>query len=207
MNFPNAYKGISRILTAQWIQVICSILTIIGVVLTAGFSLNAADPGAETGISGAIVAVAMVFGIIAIIMNLVGINNARKDDPQFSTAFIFCILSLILGIVAVVIQFLDPVIAGWVSFVQKILSLAVIEYVVAGCISLAAQLKNEAVAGLGKTIRIIITILYCIAIVSCILGNVAASFDNILSIADVVLEMVVFIVYIVFLTRAKSMLA
>ena len=217
MNFPNAYKGISRILTAQWIQLICSILTIIGAVLTivysisaattAEASLKAADFSTLTGITGTIVFVAMIFGIIAIIMNLVGISNARKDDSQFSTAFILCIISLILGIVTGGIQFLNPAIAGWLSFVQNVLSLAVIEYVVAGITSLAKQLKNEDVAGLGKSIRIIITILYCIAIIICIIGNVATSLDNILSVVEVVLELVVFIAYIVLLMKEKRMLA
>jgi len=217
MNFPNAHKGISRILTAQWIQLICSVLTIVGAVLTIVYSisavtaaeapLKAADVSTVTGISGAIVIVALVFGIIAIIMNLIGINTARKDDSQFNTAFILCIISLIVGIAAGVIQIFNPTIADWMNYAQKILSLAVIEYVVAGIISLASQLNDKSVAGLGRTLRTIILILYCLAIVIRVIGNVGTSLGNIFSIADVVLELVVFIIYIVLLTKAKRMLA
>ena len=207
MSFPNAYKGISRILSAQCIQLICSVLTIIGAVLAIVYSLNSTDYVTLTEISGTVVLIAMIFGIIAIIMNLVGISTARKDDSQFSTAFIFCVISLILGIAAGVIELINPTIADWISFVQKIASFAVIEHVVAGIISLATQLKDQEVADLARKIRTIISILYCVAIILSVIGNVDKSLTNIFSVADVILEMAVFIVYIVLLTKAKKMLA
>ena len=218
MKFPNARKGISKILTAQWLNLISIVLILIGGITAAVFAISAgliSEGSAEAagaalvsaGVGGAVALAGMVIAVIAIILNLVGLNTARKDDTQFNTAFMLCVISLVLAILAVCLQSVNPDIAGWISFVQKILSLAVIEYVAAGIISLAEQLHNAKTADLGRKLRIIITVLYIIAIILNVFGNAASTMGSIVSTVDAVLELVVFIVYIVLLTKAKKMLA
>ncbi len=218
MNYQNARKGISKILTAQWIQIICIILMLIGAVTTIVFTFSAgilsdvsADAAGESimkaGIGGMIVLAALVIGVIAFILNLVGLNTARKDETQFNTAFMICIIGLVVAVLATCLQSVNPIFADWMNFVQKILSLAVIEYVAAGIISIAEKLNNEKVAGLGRKIRMLIMILYIIVLVLNVFGKGTSLLAGYVSIAEVVLELIVFIVYIVLLTKAKNMLA
>ena len=218
MRFPNAHKGISRILTSQWIQLISTILMLVGAVAAVTFLTSAENlqevskeaANASTvsaGIGGLIAIAGLVLAIIAFIMELLGLNTARQDESQFNTAFFMCLGGLILAILAAVLQTPFPSIADVLSLVSKIFSLGVIEYCAAGIISLALQLNDQATADLGRKLRILISILYGVAIVLSIFGKKESTFTNIITIADAVVEVIVFIVFIVLLSKAKKMLA
>lgn len=220
MNYSNAHKGISRILTAQWIQLISVALIVIGGIISAVYAVSAqilseipSDISelavnaslTRVGIGGVLLLIGTVVAIVGIIMNLIGLNTARKDEAQFTTAFWLCIGSLVASVLVAVFQVSNPGIANWLSLAQKVLSLAVIEYAVNGIVNLAEKMKNTAVAELGRKLRFLILILYAIAMVLIVFTS--GKLSGIISVADTVLELIVFIIYIVILIKAKNMLA
>jgi len=217
MKFSNAYRGISKILTAQWISLISTLLMIVGVIVAAVNTValvEVAEASAQAasgalvgaGIGSVLALIGLIIGVIAIILNLVGLGTARKDENKFNTAFILCIVSLIAGIAASATQVAAPPVSSWLSLAQKITSLAVIEYAVAGIVVLADKLQNAQVAKLGRNLRVIILIIYCVVAALIVVGNLS-KLGSIFSIIELVLEVIVFIVYIVLLAKAKKMLA
>ena len=220
MNYPNAHKGISRILTAQWIQLVSLALILIGGIISAVFAVSAqllsevpSDISElavnaslmRAGIGGILLMVGAVIAVVGIIMNLIGLNTARKDEDQFTTAFWLCIGSLVAAVLVAVFQARNPGVANWLNLVQKVMWLAVIEYAVNGIINLAEKLKNTAVAELGRKLRFLILVLYAIAMVLTVFTS--GKLSGIITIADTVLELIVYIIYIVILVKAKKMLA
>ncbi len=130
MRFPNAYQGVKKLFTSEILNIIAGFLLFIGaiaaVIAGAGVA-SAANQDALTGTQtaailggGAITAVFMVGGfvisIIAYIMMIVGLNNARKDDSNFNNAFIFVFVSLGLSVLSSFIPGTFGQIVGSLSF-------------------------------------------------------------------------------------------
>lgn len=199
MTHENARAGFSKLFTAQILGLIaacCSLLTLIPVVGTiiGGLAMG-------------------VLGIIGYIMNLVGLNQAGKDEELIKSAFGLAILSLILGIVGPIVGSLVGVtwIASIINIITTIISLVIIHHVLFGGANLNSALSEKA----AKTwkivlIVIILDIVVTIGLVICALlssgtaAAVVAIVVVILTIVDVILDLVSYIMYLSFLSKAKN---
>lgn len=209
MQFPNAYTGVKKIRTAEILQLIGAlcllIMAILGIVALASGSVGGALASvAGMGIFGI---GAGVLGIIAFILCIVGLSAAGKDESQFKSALI----AVLIGLVATVVAsfFGDETIKEIGTTVQSLANLISTILVVSGIISLATQLNNDAVATRGKTILKLIVCFNVLALIADIVGLFIPGgqiVGAIIALAAVVLDIIVYIIYLGYLKKAVVML-
>jgi len=203
--YQNAYKGISKVFLAQILKIIGVIATVIGLAL-AIVGLNEANL-AEAG-GGAIAALAgMIIAIIALIFNIIGLNQARKDQNYFKIAFVMTLFALAISIIATFAISANSSAGTWMKFFSTLMELLAFEYVVKGVIVLAEALNDKGMAAFGRKMMILITIGYLALLVIELWGNTAANANGIITMIASVIELVVYVMYIIFLAKSKKMLA
>lgn len=221
MSFPNAAKGVKRIFTAEILKLFAYICLIIGVITTAILYLS---DGNETFNSAAAVSLgALVVSVImaityvvllvtSFIMNLVGYINARNDNENFKTALVFLSVGIVFSVVQV---FLVNKGIGSIMYSLSTLSetLATI-FVIAGVMQIAFQLGREDISKKGATVLKLIIAVECITFVlsffSTFFRNEANSFSStsvLLLGASILINFIKYILYLLFLSKSKRMLA
>ena len=216
MKYPNAYAGIKKIFVSQILEIISVILFLIGMiaVIAGAVSLTGETEVAAAGLVtagvGVILAIAgSIIAIIALILNLIGLNKAKKDEKNFQYAFWFVIIGLAATIITTFVQTANPWLAGWLEFVGTVMTVCAIEYSIVAIINLASAVGNESVEKLGRFSRILVTILWVVVVIMRVWRNELAAnstVSNIVAIVYLILELLVYILYIVLLSKAKKML-
>ncbi len=200
MAHENARAGFGKLFTAQVLGIIaafCSLLTLI--------------PGIGPVIAGAAIA---ILGLIGYIMNLVGLNQAGKDEDLIKSAFGLAIFSLILGVAGGILGALFSSmtwISSVVNLINSIISLVIIHHVLFGGANLNSALADKA-ATTWKIVMtvVIIDIIVAIGLIVCgiIAGSTASGIIAIvvivLTVLDVILDIVSYFMYLSFLARAKN---
>ena len=100
MRFPNAHEGVKKIFTAEILMIIVTI----GTVIVSGISMSGDRSEGAIGAAAIILVAAGVISIIAFIMNLLGIIQARKDEAKFT----YALYAVIGGIIASLVQSAFP---------------------------------------------------------------------------------------------------
>ena len=221
MKFPSAAKGISKIFASEILTLISVIAIGFAGIFTIVFAANAeADADltvatAFTGIGTLLFAVAAcVLMVIALILMIIGVIQAAKDEASFRVIIFLTIFSLIVAVAGAVFAGIFPntklpyniatVVSNIISFICSIL-------VILGIGNLAAQLKNDKVmAKCGSLLKIII----CIGVLSIIARIVSlfipSTVTAIIVIGIAVLAMILcvvqYILYLSLLANAKTML-
>lgn len=216
MSYENARKGISKVFSAEVLQIIAAlcgavagVLGVVAVAAVAGESTG----GAIAGSIGVVVAglAALVLSVIGFIMLLVGLNTAGKDSEQIKKAFTISIVSLIVAIICGILKSFTP---AWVAnigdIVATVLGLLVTYNVLFGCAGLNSDLAEKA-SSTWKVYLCVIILDIVIVIVTLIMGllgftAVSVVAATILVVADAVLEVVAYIMFLVFLSKAKNTL-
>lgn len=217
MNFENAKKGIGQIFTAEILQIITIVLlviTAIAGVLALG-ALDAESEGVFLG-SGIVTLVAglggTVISIIAFILNLLGVNNASKDEESFKSAMMWIIIGIIAALVGGFVTTV-PVLPDVLKILVNVTELLVMYYVLMGCKNLALKIRNTEVAESADKIWKLIMVTYIITIIVMIIGliislvsaGVAGVIIAVLSIVASVIEVIAYIMYLMMLSKAKNM--
>lgn len=221
MKFPNASQGVKKLFTSEILNIIAGFLLFIGAIgaaIAAAGAMSAANQDSLTGGQtaallggGAITAVFMfgglVISIIAYIMMIVGLNNARKDDSNFNTAFIFVFVSLILSVIS---SFIPGVFGQILSSISQLATMFVTVFIILGIRSLAIQLGNQQVENKGKTILYIIAAVYILAFIAKLVSTFttasAAVVSGVLAVIVIVLDIIAYIIFLTYLAQAKKML-
>ena len=210
MTYPNAFKGVKKIFTAEILTIISTILLLIAAALAVG-AANVADTADETAL--AMIGVLAIFGIagtiialIAFFINLSGLKAGAQDEPKFKTALIF----VIVGIVATLISgFFEGVVSDIFSYINSIASVLITYFVISAIMSLAGQLGNEEMVQKGKTA---ITFVVAAFAVSLIVSIISLFLNNdtvvgVLGVIALILSLVQYIIYLVYLAKSKKMLS
>lgn len=218
MSFENARNGIGKVFTAQVLNIIMAVCTLItGIfIATAIGAVSAESTGGAiaSGIGGVLFSVAAgIIGIIAFILQLVGLNKAGQDSEQIKKAFTITIVSLIVAIVFGILNSAFSS-ATWIKslgdIVATVLGLLVTYNILFGCAGLKSELTEKA-NGTWKMYMIVIILDIVIGIVSIILGAlgvtaVSAIAYVIIIIADFVFDLIAYIMFISFLNLARKTL-
>ena len=212
MTYPDAYKGVKKIFIAQILALITVVMA--GVVngLTSGVE-KAFDITDETmALAGSLGIAVLVIGILVIIMYLIGLRQAGRDEIYFRSGFTFAVIELIGSIAKAIGEYtkLDKLtdIGGLVEQVAEIL---VIVYVIYGVIHLAQQLDNDKVVGHGRRLLSLVTIMLLVSLIIRAIANyvTSESAEEVLGIAIIAASIVILIayfIYILLLGRAVKML-
>ncbi len=221
MSFPNGYKGVSKLFAAEILMLISSVILVvsggigIGIAsLTAATQLTVAAVAA-IGIVGILILAASIVVLIAMIIKLVGLAQAGRDERNFKIAFNISIFVLVLAVASAVLKLIMGATSGIdevVQLIQRIGEIVVIFLVIGGIQSFATSLGNERIMRRGSAIAWIIAIPYALgAIADMIPGffgesSTAVSISGIMTLVGGVLGIIGSILYLVYLGQAKRML-
>ena len=224
MKYPNAAKGVKRIFTAEILKLIGTICGVIGLIfvavgLAAAETAGTSDAGVTALVGSSLIGAVPLLGwlvlmIIAFIMRLVGIINARHDEESFKASLTCLILEIIFAVVSGIFLGVNiPVVSSVFYSIAQLMGLFVTLFIISGVIKLADKLNRGDVSSKGsnilKLICVIIGLSLLLNIVSSILvGSAAISvIALILYAVAMVLCIVQYIMFLSFLSKAKKMLA
>lgn len=225
MKFPNAYQGVKKVFSSEILDIIAAVCIFIAgiaaVVAAAGTQAEDFGVAALAAGGGLLVAViflmaSVVLTIISEILKLVGLKKAGADETKFNSAFIMAIFVLIITVVSAILSTINGgrnIFDDLATGIAGILNIAMMIYVSQGITSLAEQLGNEKIAGTGRTV----VTLYSVILLIGILVRTASGFmildpnlafaSGILMIISAILSAVAYVIYVIFLGRAKKMLS
>lgn len=222
MRFPNAATGVKRIFTAQILQLIGTICMVIGcIILISGGVTAVLSKGSDSGLVAALSQAAgasiflvaySILAIIAFIMQLVGIINAKKDEDSFKSALICTIIGIIAPIVGGLFVRVSPVVSSLCISFGNLMGLFVTIFIISGIIKLADQLNRGDVSTKGSNILKIIIVIAAISLIlsivsSFMLTNTAILVTAMILLAiSMILSLVQYIMFLTLLSQGKKML-
>lgn len=222
MKFPNAFDGVKKLFLSEIFQLIGT-----GLMLIAAFSAlgtaaiastvenadnitNAQAAGVVGGVAGLAIFgfIGLAFALVAFILQILGLNRARQDEPAFKTAFIFVFVGIACSLIG---SFVPGTFGAIIRALSQLAGLAVTIFIIQGIINLANQLGDKAVASKGKTILYCMAAAYVIAFIASLISVFTSGAGNnvagILAIVAYIINVVTYIIFLVYLNQAKKMLA
>ena len=222
MRFPNAAKGVKNIFTAQILQLIGTICGVIGCIILISSGVTAVlTKGSDAGLIAALSQVAgasifviaySILALIAFIMQIVGIVNAKKDEESFKSALICLIIGVVVPIIGALFARISPVISSLCISVSNLMGIFVTIFIISGIIKLADQLNRGDVSTKGSNILKMIIVIAGVSLIlsivsSFMLANVAILVTAvILFVISMILTLVQYIMFLTLLSQAKKML-
>lgn len=221
MTFPNAFEGVKKLFTSEILKLIAAVCGIVAAVASiialAGVEADAVAAGVGGGIAATIFGFgAAVLLLIAYILKLVGLKKAGNDEPKFQQAFLLAIFALILSVVSSILSALNVgngIVDDIVAIFAAVADVVIVVFVIQGIRNLAEKLGQSGMDEAGRKLLIIILVFYILSIVASLVviifgSNVATGvIAGILAVVAQILKMVGYIVFLVYLGRAKNMLA
>ena len=214
MKFPNAYKGVKKLYLIAIIGLFVTIAGLVSVALLALCDNNEGLKNAGLGIGSGVA----ILALILFIVQMVGLNQASKDELNFRTAFRVIILSIILGLAGSIFGAINNDVAKevgkYVAIASDAASLVALEYTFRGIMGLSDKYGNQEMHQQGQKLIFTIWVLWCVAMGLRIVGNIfntnAADWVKILvavvTIVAAIAEIVVTLITYVYYRKAVKML-
>lgn len=224
MRFGKAYYGVKKIFASEILQLLAAIImsaaTLIGLSSAGSLSsiLNSNDASSVLQVGlGTIISLACsaILSLIAIILMLVGLGQAGHDASAFKTGFAFALIQLLLQIASAVLPALNfggANLPNILQTVNNVLNLIIVLLIIGGIRTLAERLGNYPMQKLGGTTDVILVISIIMSVAASTItlvmqaNTVTTSISGILSIVSAILMAVFYIVFLVYLGKAKTML-
>ena len=206
MKFPNAFSGVKKLFLAELFNIISATIMFVSAVF-ALFVTDDASPDNHAAGFFALIAlsfVSVVFGIVAFVLQIVGANQARRDERMFKKAIYFVIICVICTLaMAFGSGMFNKISAG----IDEVSTLLIHVYVIMGIFGIADQLENTAMQSRGKLTLLLITAAFAVAFVLQLVGAFMPEIAEPLSIVSAVIEFVSYIILLIYLGAAKKMFA
>lgn len=200
--FPNAKNGVSKVYIAQILSLIVSVIGLI--------SILAMFLGSTGGIitGGIGVLVVGILGIVAFILELIGVVKMRNENSKLNAAFILTIV----GIVTTAFQNMSGAFGTIMDIATSIIEVLIIVFICQGIALLLDQEGQSELAEKGNKTAVLSGVAYGIgtigsSIITVITGSTAAVVIGVLfAIIFFVLDIVAYVMYLSFLKHSKEVL-
>lgn len=216
MKFPNAVKGVRKLFVAELIEVISLILFFVASVLVA--LPGGSDPNSALATASATITIVVgIAGLIAFIIQLVGLFQGKKDEANFGYALWVILVSILLAVAGIGLGFIQQ---GWATNVvnyldvaQRILSVLLLCFILTGISVLADKVGQKDYAARGRILRFIFSILLLVGgtirLLTSIFRTNAIAVDVIgyIGIAGAAIELIASIWYLIYLGKAAGKLS
>ena len=222
MTFPNAYKGLKKVFTAEILSILAGIFMGATGLFTAATTVAMDEAAANTEEVVAILAIVSlilllifsVLGILALIFQILGLKKASIDEAAFKKALIAALISLGLSIFEITLNAVSRAyIARLFTTLINVCSIFVIIFVIQGIQNLAEKLNNDKMVRMGQALMIIIAISYGCSALAMLLPIFFRSLPKVLSyitsgceILSSAASLVGGIIYLIYLAKAIKML-
>jgi hypothetical protein len=213
MTYPNAAAGVKKLWIAQILDIVVSVLAV-GTLILGLTAIGAYSQGAEeaTGtLALGAAAFALPTAIIALvgwILELVGLKQASNDESEYLTKAFWISVGgiVVMFIVSLLTQNAQAgsMLANLPTLVQRVTDLCVLTYTLYGVNKLVASLGHRDIAERGENVMKGVTIGLICSLVATLLSN---WIGGIAAVVGAVVQLVVFILYISYLSSAKKVLA
>ncbi len=214
MKFPNAAKGIKKLFTAEVLYLISVILIGLGTI----FALVSQSSEGLAVIILSSVAVGGIIAIVALVLQIVGVIQASKDEASFKGVIYVTLFGIAVSVVASLLSalFRDNAILPSISnLVSSIVSVISTVLIILGICNLMNQIgKQDLVVKGGKVLRIIVWLAILSLIMRFINIFLPRNFDDAkplakvivlcLCILAVILEIAEYVLYISLLSKASK---
>lgn len=214
MKFPNAAKGIKKLFTAEVLYLISVILIGIGTI----FALVSQSKEGFSAVILSSVAVGGIIAIVALVLQIVGVIQASKDEASFKGVIYVTLFGIAVSVVASLLSalFRDNAILPSISnLVSSIVSVISTVLIILGICNLMNQIgKQDLVVKGGKVLRIIVWLAILSLIMRFINIFLPRNFDDAkplakvivlcLCILAVILEIAEYVLYISLLSKASK---
>ncbi len=214
MKFPNAAKGIKKLFTAEVLYLISVILIGIGTI----FALVSQSKEGFSAVILSSVAVGGIIVIVALVLQIVGVIQASKDEASFKGVIYVTLFGIAVSVVASLLSalFRDNAILPSISnLVSSIVSVISTVLIILGICNLMNQIgKQDLVVKGGKVLRIIVWLAILSLIMRFINIFLPSNFDDAkplakvivlcLCILAVILEIAEYVLYISLLSKASK---
>ena len=147
--------------------------------------------------------VSMILAIVAYIMQIVGVNEAKTDDEGFDNALMFIIAGIIVSVVG---AFFEGWISSVLSLAVKVLEVIVIICIINGVRSLAQKSGNTKIDNNGKTVCTVVIVLAVMAILVSFADIFVPSISLLLTLITGCLNIAKTVVFVVYLCKGIKML-
>jgi len=211
MTLPNAYSGVKKIFIAELLQIVGLVLAIVGLASLLGaveaYSYYGDSVGAEgvAATGGMFTLLAAILAIVALVLNLVGLRQASKDEPdRMGKAFAFAVATLILSVIVGVCQSMQWGIATLFSVASSLTQMCTIIFTIMGVSEVTQNISRQDVADMGPKILTLAVIAIAASIIATIIGHTIGGIALLIALG---LMIVAYFVFLVFLGRATSALA
>lgn len=207
MKFPNAKKGISKILVSEIIYIIATVVSLVGVLVL----IIAGETSEILKVStGLVVLIGMAVVTVSSIIQLVGIVQARKDEKCFKYAILVIILNIIFSILVAVFEH-NSVLNTIFSTAETIAELAVIILIVKAIANLANHMQEPEITEKGMNLIRNIILVSAIEIIARLTEGLTKDtvFEGVtiaLLVCTSVVAMIKYFIYISLLLKTKKML-
>lgn len=203
MRYPNGYKGVNKLLVSEILNVAASMLFLAASVIAAVTSRQTVNTAYLPAILIPMILVGVV-GLLAFIMQIVGLNQARRDNTRFRTAIVF----VCIGVVAFnAAAFTGGTLGNIFSSINEVCSVLISVYIILGIYDLAENMENSSVMLHGKIALFAGTAVFAIAVIARIIPVFFPRTENILDVICSVTELIAYIIFLIFLAKAKKMLS
>ena len=214
MKFPNAAKGIKKLFTAEVLYLISVILIGLGTI----FALVSQSIEGLAVVILSSVAVGGIIAIVALVLQIVGVIQASKDEASFKGVIYVTLFGIAVSVVASLLSalFRDNAILPSISnLVSSIVSVISTVLIILGICNLMNQIgKQDLVVKGGKILRIIVWLAILSLIMRFINIFLPRNFDDAkplakvivlcLCILAVILEITEYVLYISLLSKASK---
>lgn len=214
MKFPNAAKGIKKLFTAEVLYLISVILIGIGTI----FALVSQSKEGFSAVILSSVAVGGIIVIVALVLQIVGVIQASKDEASFKGVIYVTLFGIAVSVVASLLSalFRDNAILPSISnLVSSIVSVISTVLIILGICNLMNQIgKQDLVVKGGKVLRIVVWLAILSLIMRFINIFLPRNFDDAkplakvivlcLCILAVILEIAEYVLYISLLSKASK---
>lgn len=215
MRYPNAFSGVKKIWLAEILMLFAAVLSIVLIfVVAANSTMNGEElvvSDSITTAAGAITIGTALIVLVAFVLNLIGLINARKDESSFSNALLFTLLGIAAGIVSAVWNGSTRLVKS-MEVVTTLCNLFASYYVLTGIANLADTYPDSSTKAIVLKSRKLLIYTFCMtAVFKCIITifNVqeGSTSYTIYGIIALVLEIASYILYLLALSRGKKMLS
>lgn len=208
MNYSNALKGIKKIFGYEVIQLVVALLAVLVAILSVfSFDENKALAGDKEAVgAGLVIIIAgiamIVLTIIGIIILIKGLRLAAMDEREHFNGAFYASLIVLVGSVLIGLSSSVEVIGKYSKYINAAVSgtsLFMFMSIIFGIRTIAEKIGRTDIVGLSVPIIVITIIITCLSAAGRFIEN------DTMQVASEILSLVSYIVYLVFLSKAKNM--
>lgn len=205
MKYPNAYSGVKKLFTSEILNIISAVLMFVAVLLALldGKSKLPDVDSAQFWSLAAFVLLSAATGIVAFIIQIIGLNQARRDEWYFNKALYFVIICMVCTLV---MTFTAGTVNSIFAAVDEVFTLLVNIYAILAIFTLAEYLKDTVIQKTGKIMIVVITVLFGIALILQIAAGFVPRKAEILGVIKSGFEVLGYIACMVYFGMSKKML-